>query len=240
MLSAIADRTAAAGRAPSGVTGLDQLIGGGLPGDRSILLCGDIGTGKTTFGLQFLMAGVAHGDAGVFVCVDQKPRHLIEDARRFGWEIGGVSAAASLVVLDASPLFTALRGRSTPDARQITGDLTQQVRRSGAKRLVIDGVTSLAPDGGVEDFVRSLIASLEDNLGCTTLLTARTPGGSHESDAGPAMERLASGVIELRVGSLAGSVGRSMVIRKMRGGPTALAPLTFDLVDQRGLVLRDA
>jgi len=237
-VSGAADRTAVAARVPSGVDGLDQIIGGGLPLNRAILLCGDIGTGKTTFGLQFLMAGVAAGDAGVFVCVDEKPRHLLDDARRFGWAIDDAIAAHSLMVLDASPLFTSVRGRNGPDARQIAGDLTHQVRRSRATRLAIDGATSLAPGADVDDFVRSLVTSLEDNLGCTTVLTARTAAGAQTLPAGTSIERLVSGVIELRAGSIKGAVGRSLLVRKMRGGPTTLEPLTFDIVDARGLVVR--
>lgn len=233
-MSVLADRAA---RASSGVAGLDAMIGGGLPLNRAILLCGDIGAGKTTFGLQFLMAGAATGDAGVMVCVDEKPRHLLEDARRFGWDVDGVIDGQQLLVLDASPLFTSARGRNTPDARQIAGDLAQQVRRTGAKRLVIDGAPSLAPDDGADDFVRSLVSSLEDNLGCTTILTARTSAGA-QTLAASSFERLTSGVIELTVGSQTGPVGRSMIVRKMRGGPTELDPLTFDIVDGRGLALR--
>lgn len=241
MYTAVIDSTA---RVSSGVAGLDELVGGGFPVHRTILLIGDIGTGKTTFGLQFLMEGTRRGEPGVFVSVDQKPRHVLEDARRFGWHVDGIIDRQLLTVLDASPCFTALRGRNGLDARQIAGDLTQQIRRVKASRLVVDGATSLVPDGaaitGVEDFLRSLIVSLEDNLGCTTVLTTRTSGGAHTSPVGPASERLTSGVIELKLGSLGAGVGRSLLVRKMRGAPMAFGDQLFDIVDGRGLVLRGA
>ena len=170
------------GRVASGVPGLDEIVGGGFPLHRTVLLHGDIGTGKTTFGLQFLMAGVRQGEAGVLVSVDEKPQHLIEDARRFGWDLAAAGDRGLLTLLEASPYFTALRGKQELDARQIASDLTQQIRRVNARRLVVDGATSLVPGAAaaaVEDFLRSLIASLEDNLGCTTLLTARTLAGAH-------------------------------------------------------------
>ena len=235
---AVTERTVAMARCASGVPGLDAVVGGGFPLHRAVLLCGDIGTGKTTFGLQFLMAGAAHGEAGVLVSVDEKPRHVIDDARRFGWDVNG-AANPRITVLEASPFFTTLRGRNNLDARQIAGDLAQQVRRAGATRLVIDGATALSPADDVDDFVRSLVTSLEDNLGCTTMLIARTSAGAHTLAPGSSLERLTSGVIELRVGSHRGAVGRSLLVRKMRGGPSALDPLEFDLVDGRGLVLRE-
>jgi circadian clock protein KaiC len=238
----VVERTVPAARVPSGVPGLDELVGGGFPLHRTVLLYGDIGTGKTTFGLQFLMEGATRGEAGVLVSVDEKPQHVLEDARRFGWDVDGAVDRQLVTVLEASPCFTALRGRNGLDARHVASDLTQQIRRVKASRLVIDAATSLVPDGapvaGVEDFLRSLILSLEDNLGCTTVLTMRTSAGTHTSPVGPTAERLTSGVIELKLGPLGGRVGRSLLVRKMRGAPMALGERPFDIVDGAGLVVR--
>ena len=247
-------RPAPEARVPSGVPGLDDLVGGGFPRHRSVLVCGDIGTGKTTFGLQFLMAGVERGEAGVLVSVDEKPQHVIEDARGFGWDVAGAVEQRRLTILDASPFFMALRSKSALDARHVAGDLTQQVRHAMASRLVIDGVTSLAPagnsDAAADDFIRSLVLSLEDNLECTTLLTTRTTAaGAHPSAVGSSAEQLTSGVIELKLGPVVdlGELGgcfpgwrrRSLRIRKMRGAPSAIDERPFDIADGRGLVLRD-
>lgn len=235
-------------RVSSGVPGLDQLMGGGLPRHRTVLVCGDIGTGKTTLGMQFLIAGIAHGGAGVLVSVDEKPQHVVQDMRRFGWDVAGAIERRQLSVLDASPLFMALRTRGALDARHVAGDLAHQVRHAGAARLVIDGVESLAPAGApigaTEDFIRSLTLSLEDNLGCTTLLTTRTDVGAHASVIGSSAERLTSGVIELRLGPVVdiderAGRRRSLLIRKMRGAPTAIDERPFEIADGQGIVLRD-
>jgi circadian clock protein KaiC len=244
MITAAAEVAIPSARVASGVPGLDALVGGGLPLHRTVFVHGDIGTGKTTFGLQFLMEGARRREAGLLVSVDQKPHHLVEDARRFRWDLDGAFDRRLLTVLDASPTFTALRARHGLDARQIAGDLTHQVRHAGASRLVIDGVTSLLPDSaapaGADDFLRSLILSLEDNLGCTIMLVARSAAGLLTSPGGRAAERLTSGVIELKLGPLGGRVGRSLLVRKMRGGPTPLGDQPFDIVDGRGLVLHGA
>ena len=227
-------------RVTTGVPGLDALIGGGFPAHRVVLVYGDIGTGKTTFGLQFLMDGAARGEAGLLVSVDEKPRHVLEDARQFGWEIEAAIDQQLITVLEASPCFTAQRSRDGLDARQVASDLTRQIRRLTARRVVIDGAASLVPDGApaadIEDFLRSLVESLEDNLGCTTVLTARTTAGAHTSPAGPVAEQCASGVIALTLGPEEGH-GRSLRLRKMRGAPMALADQPFAIVDGRGLVL---
>ena len=241
MHSTWVDRMLPGARVTSGVQGLDALIGGGFPAHRTVLVHGDIGTGKTTLGLQFLMAGAARGETGVLVSVEQKPQHVFADALRFGWNVEGAADRHLITVLEASPSFMALRSGTGVDARQVAGDLAQQIRRVNASRLVIDGVTALLPGGAasalVEDFLRSLIKSLEDNLGCTTLLITRTTSGAHTSPAGATIERLASGVIELELGLLEGSIARSLRLRKMRGAPMALAQQPFDIVDGRGLVV---
>jgi circadian clock protein KaiC len=234
-------------RVPSGVPGLDDLVGGGFPRHRTVLVCGDIGTGKTTFGLQFLMAGAMRDEAGVLVSVDEKPQHVIEDARHFGWDVDGAVERRLLTVLDASPFFMALRASSALDARHVASDLAQQVRHAKASRLVIDGVTSLAPAAAdaaaTEDFIRSVILSLEDNLECTTVLTTRTAAGAHPSVVGSSAERLTSGVIELRLAPVAEleELGRrrSLLVRKMRGAPTDIDERLFEIVDGHGVVVRD-
>ncbi|HXG90410.1 MAG TPA: ATPase domain-containing protein [Vicinamibacterales bacterium] len=173
-------------RASTGIRGLDDILEGGFPANRCILLSGEPGTGKSIFGLQFLAAGIAVGQPGVCVSVDQKPQHLLNDASRFGWNLDAAVSVGMLTVLDASPYFTATRNKTKNavpiDARSIATDLSNQVRRIGAKRLVIDSLTSLVPPdmsrSEAHDYLRSVVLSLEDNMGCTVLLTSRagSPG----------------------------------------------------------------
>lgn len=201
--------TPAANRVPSGIHGLDERIGGGFPECRATLVSGDAGAGKTALGLHFLMEGIRRNEASVLIAADgTRPpvNHRLT------------------IPLAASPLFTELRGRQSDDVRQLASDLTREVRHLDARRVVIDDFTSLVgrrvPPGRVEDFVRSLLASFEDNLGCTMLLTVRTVNGAHASPAGSATERLCAGVIELR----GTPTDRWLQVRKMRGAPALLDP----------------
>src|SRR5205085_5996299 len=132
-----------------GVPGLDPLIEGGLPANRAFVLCGSTGTGKTTFGLQFIAEGLRGGEHGAFVCTDEKPRHLLENATSLGLDLEGEMAQGKLEVLDAAPFFSATRNgswtKSAADAREVASDLVQQVRGISARRLVIDSLTSIVP-----------------------------------------------------------------------------------------------
>ena len=211
-------------RVSSGIRGLDELLEGGFPANRCILISGEPGTGKSTFGLQFLAAGVTRGEAGICVSVDQKPRQLLQDAARFGWQLDGAAAQGLLTVLDASPYFTKTRNKSKNampiDACHIATDLSHQIARSRAKRLVIDSLTSLVPPeltrAQAHDYLRSLMLSLEDNLGATVVVTCRASAGDPQSIC-EAAEYLASGILELKMVRQDEGYARTLFVKKMRG-----------------------
>jgi circadian clock protein KaiC len=214
------------GRVATGVGALDDVIGGGLPAGRSLLVCGPAGTGKTTLALQFLAAGIQAGERGMLALVDQKPRHVIEDARGLGWDIERWINDKTLRLLDASPYFTAA-GKRQPPAAEIAGDLARQVRGFRAKRLVIDPITSLVANdqspAGVREFLRTLIFAIEDNLGCTSVFTA--PRGEGSAAACATAEQLVSAVVELGVTRSGDELVRRLTVQKVRGsevGPTEI------------------
>src|SRR2546423_14729 len=227
-------------RVSSGVPGLDATLQGGYPADRAIVVRGAIGTGKTTLALQFLMDGIARGEPGLLVSVDSKPRHVVRDAARFGWDLEAASSLARVSILDASPYFTAARKNAMLDPRQVASDLTQQARSLKAARLAIDSVTSLvppdAPATAVRDFLRSLLFSLEDNLGCTVLLTV-WDGPDGASTVGHYADSLAGGVVGLRLVRVGSQFERRLLVRKRRGPAPALIERRFDIVSSRGIVL---
>lgn len=228
-------------RASTGLAGLDDLIEGGFPANRVILVRGQAGTGKTTLGLQFLMEGVERSEPGVLVSVDQKPQHVIEEAAQFGWDLAEASARGMLSVLDASRYFSAARDKGRFDPRQVASDLTGQARHIGAKRMVIDSLTALVPDGSdseVHEFLRSLFFSLEDSLGCTVVVTFWNPGAPPYSHAWTVAEFMASGVLDLQTVKAGDRIGRVLVVRKMRGTETVAVERPFEIRGDRGIVVR--
>lgn len=77
-------------RAPSGISGLDDILGGGFPRDHLYLLEGAPGTGKTTFGLQFLLAGRDRGEVGLYVTLSETHSELEVVAASHGWSLEGI------------------------------------------------------------------------------------------------------------------------------------------------------
>jgi KaiC/GvpD/RAD55 family RecA-like ATPase len=238
---------AAGARASTGIPGLDQQLEGGFPAGRSVLVCGGPGTGKTTLATQFLASGIAAGQPGVLVSVDQKPRHLLEDAARFGWDFEDAMRRHALAVLDPAPYFTAARDPAKRlEARQLTAELARRTRDIQARRLVIDSLSSIVPSDVTRDFarefLRTLIFAIEDNLGCTAVLTWSDPGAGSSARIGQAeAETLATGILDLKVvATSSGHHQRRLFVRKMRGTLTDLTEQTYAIRPGRGVVLEGA
>ena len=75
----------------TGVSGLDHVLGGGLPADRLYLVDGNPGSGKTTLGLQFLLAGARRGESVLYVTLSETREEILGVARSHGWSLDGVA-----------------------------------------------------------------------------------------------------------------------------------------------------
>jgi circadian clock protein KaiC len=218
-------------RISTGVAGLDATLNGGLPAGSTCVVTGSAGAGKTALVLQFAYEGASRGETSIFLVTDEKPRHLSEKAAALHGDLD----PERVRVLDASPYLTAARGGRVQDPRMLVADLLQQIKTTRATRLVIDGLATLVPDEvAVRPFVRSLFRSLEDNLGCTSLVTIN-PEAAPPMVAGLA-ESLASAVLHL--GHAPGG-GRTMLLRKARFVDAEPRPLPFRLQAGHGLTMDD-
>jgi len=77
-------------RALTGIEGLDDVLGGGLPRNRLYLVQGDPGVGKTTLGLQFLRAAAQRGERALYVTLSESREEIEDVVRSHGWDLGGI------------------------------------------------------------------------------------------------------------------------------------------------------
>jgi len=153
-------------RVPTGIPGLDELLGGGLIKRRHVVLCGGPGSGKTTLGYEFLYRGAEkYDEKGLFVSLEQSPERVVEGAKavfsKWDWER----------YLNSNILVTRIQ---LDDFNRLTDIIGDYVNEHGVKRVVVDSLTLLRLYFRGEDAYRNnlyeLLTFLAD-LDCTALLT---------------------------------------------------------------------
>ena len=152
-----------------GIDGLDRMIRGGVPRRHLMVAIGSAGTGKTTFGLQYLNHGLENGENGVFITLEQTHEAIVDTASEYGWDFEAYEAENELAVVDLDPIEMA------NSLDNIRGELPALIEEFDADRFVLDSVSLLemmydeqaSRRTEVFDFTRSL-----KQAGVTTLLTS--------------------------------------------------------------------
>ena len=213
-------------KTPTGIKGLDDILGGGLPSGRCILVCGGPGSGKTILSVQFLYNGATkYDETGVYVALGESPVHLKEDLGSFGWDIEKLEKDEKFVILDASPLRTIPKSAQLSLGSQnfrmlsLVEAIKSRTEKIGAKRVVIDSISSLIlhyPDeserrNAVLDLVHAVTV-----LGATSIITTELRATALEREI-KTEEFLSDGVIVFHTFNERGRLIRAIQIEKMRG-----------------------
>ncbi|MBD3388473.1 MAG: hypothetical protein GF416_05325 [Candidatus Altiarchaeales archaeon] len=179
-------------RVPSGIPGLDELLGGGFVKRRHIVICGGPGSGKTTLGYEFLYRGAEeYNEKGLFVSLEQSPERVVEGAKALFKEWDWDSH------LDKNIVVTRIQLEDFNNLKDIIGSY---VREHGVKRVVLDSLTLLKLYFRGEDAYRNNLYELLTFMGdldCTSLLTLEKEINKR-SEANYDMEEfVADGVINM-------------------------------------------
>ena len=121
-------------RCSTGIEGLDDILGGGLPRDCFYLIQGDPGSGKTTLALQFLLEGLRHGESVFYVTLSETRNELLKVTRSHGWSL------ESIPLLELSAIEQLLR----PEA-QTTVFHPSEVELNKVSKLLIDEAGKIRP-----------------------------------------------------------------------------------------------
>ena len=128
-----------AAKARTGIPGLNDVTGGGLPRGTGTLVEGGAGSGKTVFALQSLVNGARKfGEPGIFVAFEESSKNLLANASTFGWDIPSLQGK-KLFFLDAQPPFDLVQSGSF-DLSGMLAILENKVRQMGARRIVFDAI----------------------------------------------------------------------------------------------------
>ena len=131
-------------RALVGITGLDDILGGGLTKDRLYLVEGTPGTGKTTLSLQFLLEGVRKGEPGLYITLSESAEELRAVAATHGWTLDDMAIFELVgdMGLDPDSEQTVLHP-SEVELGETTREVMRQVEELRPSRVVFDSLSEM-------------------------------------------------------------------------------------------------
>lgn len=229
-------------RLVTGIPGFDIISKGGLPRDRTTLVSGTAGCGKTTFAAQFLAMGIEKFDqTGVFVTFEETPEEIRSNMAGLGWDIPAWEAAGKWVMVDATSHLE--KESSVIYGYNVEGlihELELAIRRIKAKRVVIDSMIvkmmKFAQASEVRaEFIR--IGTSLNHLGVTVLITAERDQEEGQLTRLGIGDYAAHNVIVLRNLKEGRHRRRTIEILKFRGVEHRRGEMPYTIQPGKGLVI---
>lgn len=231
-------------RVPSGVTGLDNMLGGGYPKNSIILISGGPGTGKTITSLQYTISAIQRGEPVVYVNLEEPWINKKKYSRAFRWDFEEAEKNGLLIALDFQ-LMSTVDGMVEPRSRKtgqtelsLNYEILEAVKQIGAKHIVMDPLNSLMVNARGVSEIRYLVYKLFENirdLDCTALITYE---GVFDVGNFYSEMFLSDGVIALIKDSREFQIIKTLRIDKMRGIDFDDQPRRYT-VTNNGLVVFD-
>ena len=218
----------------TGITGLDEILGGGLPPRRLYLLQGEPGSGKTTLALQFLLTGARAGEKVLYISLSETREEVEEVARSHGWSLDDVEIVELSAIDDqlSAQAQNTLFHASEVELTETTKLLLDAVDRVKPTRVAFDSLSELRLLSQTPlRYRRQILAFKQYFAGrnCTTLLL----DDSLQSGVDAHVLSLAHGVLALeQLSPEYGAERRRLNIRKVRG--TTYRGGNHDFVIERG------
>ena len=137
----------------TGIPGFDSILSPGIKKNSSVVVSGPPGSGKTTFGLQFIYAGAKEFDEpGIYISLSQSVEEMKSDCKSFGWDIEDLISKQKILMMDLRPFKikdevvgkddSLYRGEQIP-FEHLTKFILNSIKKIKAKRIVIDSISIL-------------------------------------------------------------------------------------------------
>jgi circadian clock protein KaiC len=170
------EQDAALAKCPTGIRGLDEITGGGLPRGRPTLVCGGTGCGKTLLAVEFLVRGIREfGEPGAFMAFEETAEELAKNVASLGFDLEGLIRRKQLAVDYVHVERSEIEETGEYDLEGLFVRLNAMIKGVGAKRVAIDSLEALF--GGLlkEEILRAELRRLFrwlKNTGVTAVISA--------------------------------------------------------------------
>ena len=225
-------------KAPSGIKGLDEITGGGLPQGRPTLVCGGAGCGKTLLAMEFLVRGaMEHGEPGVFIAFEETAEELTENVRSLGFDLDAMTEQGLISLDHVVVVPEEIEETGQYDLEGLFIRLGFAIDSIGAKRVALDTLETLF--GGLTNEailraeLRRLFRWLKDK-GVTAVITAERGEGTFTRQG--LEEYVSDCVILLDHRVVESHSTRRLRILKYRGTSHGTNEYPF-LIDENGIIV---
>lgn len=148
-------------KCPTGIKGLDEITGGGLPLGRPTLVCGGTGCGKTLLAMEFLIRGATeYGDPGVFVSFEEAPAELNENFASLGFDLAALEKSRKLVIDHLYIERAEVEETGEYDLEGLFIRIGLAIDSIGARRIVLDTIEALFSGFDNENILRAELRRL--------------------------------------------------------------------------------
>ncbi|WP_319506414.1 ATPase domain-containing protein [uncultured Methanolobus sp.] len=230
-----------ANRVKTGIPGFDELCGGGLIRDRTYLISGTSGAGKTNFSIQFIYNGITkYGENGIIVATEERPEQIRENVLKLGWDLQALEDENKLVIIDACSTKIGIPSQEKYvdvrpfDIRSMMDQIIATQEEINAKRALIDSTTSISfylqDPAKIRIELLKLSTTLEV-IGLTSMLTCELIDESKPSRFG-VENFVTDGTIVLYYKRHENVRMRSMEIYKMRGSDHSKKIHPYDITPE--------
>ncbi len=225
-------------KAATGIPGLDEITGGGLPAGRTTLVCGTAGSGKTLLSLQFLVYGAsALGEPGVFISFEERPEDLVVNVASLGVDLAALVAEHQIYLDHVEAGLDQMEPTGSYDLEGLFVRLGYAIDQIGAKRVVLDTLEvlfqGLRDSTVVRGELRRLFRWLSDR-GITAMVTAEA--GATTLTRYGIEEYVSDCVLSLHQDLDSGISTRRLRVVKYRGSQHGSNECPF-LIDANGVAL---
>jgi circadian clock protein KaiC len=162
-------------KCPTGIKGLDEITGGGLPQGRPTLVCGGTGCGKTLLAMEFLVRGATeYGEQGVYMSFEEKTEELSKNFASLGFDLNDLVTRKKLALDYVHVDRSEIEETGIYDLEGLFVRVGYAIDAIGAKRVVLDTIETLFSGFSNEMVLRSelkrLFSFLKDR-GVTAIIT---------------------------------------------------------------------
>lgn len=148
-------------KAPTGITGFDEITFGGLPQGRPTLVCGSAGCGKTLFGLEFLVRGIRDfGEPGVCLTFEERAEDLVQNVAALGFDLQSLINEKKLVIDHVNLERSMIEETGEYDLEGLFVRLNHAIDSIGAKRVLLDTIEALFAGLSNESILRAELRRL--------------------------------------------------------------------------------